>query len=254
MELLGEGGSGLTLEELSKSSGIPKSSLHRTLGALKHRGFASQNEDSGRYFLGNQMLRIAFGFHDHMDVRALVRPLLVRLRDEFNETVHMGVLDGTHVVYLDKVESSHPLKMTSVIGGRNPAHCTGLGKALLAWAYPSDEAARLWHRASGPFTRRTRNSITSERRFVEEMAAVRSRGYALDLEESEYGVRCVGVPVFIGQPAPAAAISLATPAERLSKAKMEKVAPRLLRMVGSEFPPYPAGPLASRPTRDQPPA
>src|SRR5450759_2021525 len=130
--LLGASPAGLTLDELARGTGLPKSSLHRLLGALRHRGFAAQSDDGGRYFLGTEMLRVAFAFHAGLDIPALTHPLLLRLRDALNETVHAGVLDGTDVVYLDKVETSHPIIMASVIGGRNPAHCTGVGKALVA--------------------------------------------------------------------------------------------------------------------------
>ncbi len=122
IETLGESGSGYTLEELSAATAIPKSTLHRTLAALKARGFAAQPRAGGPYTLGPQLLAVAFGFHERLDVRGLIHPLLVRARDQFGETVHMGMLDGADVVYLDKVESLKPLKMTSVIGGRNPAH------------------------------------------------------------------------------------------------------------------------------------
>src|SRR2546428_5739899 len=161
LELLSESGSGLTLEELAGVARIPKSSLHRILAALRHRGFAAQQEESGRYFLGTEMLRAAFGFHDRLDLRALVHPLMVRLRDELNETVHMAVLDGGDVVYVDKVESSHPIKMTSVVGGRNPAHCTAVGKALLAWTYPTEESAREWVRRVRALPPRTKHTVTS---------------------------------------------------------------------------------------------
>ena len=233
--LLGASPSGLTLDELARGTGIPKSSLHRILGALRYRGFAAQSDDGGRYFLGTEMLRVAFAFHAGLDIPALTHPLLLRLRDAFNETVHTGVLDGTEVVYLDKVESSHPIIMASMIGGRNPAHCTGVGKALVAWTYPSDEAVRLWVRSQGPLVARTRQTITSEARLVEELAMTRERGYALDLEESEPGVRCIGVPVFLGQATPVAAISLSAPRTRLSDQRIAEIAPRLRQMVDEAF-------------------
>lgn len=235
--LLGANPSGLTLDDLARGAGIPKSSVHRILGALRHRGFAAQSDDGGRYFLGTEMLRVAFAFHAGLDIPALTHPLLLRLRDAFNETVHAGVLDGTDVVYLDKVESSHPIIMASVIGGRNPAHCTGIGKALVAWTYPSDEAVRLWVRSHAPLPARTRHTITSEAKLVEEFARTRERGYALDLEESELGVRCISVPVFLGQSTPAAAISLSAPRTRLSDQRIAEIAPLLRRMVDEAFAP-----------------
>jgi DNA-binding IclR family transcriptional regulator len=242
IQILSRSGSGLSLDELTQTSGLPKSSLHRTLAALKRRGFATQQRETGRYFLGAEMLRTAFDFHERLDVRALLRPLLVRLRDECNETVHVGVLDGGDVVYLDKLESSHPIKMTSAIGGRNPAHCTGVGKVLLAWTYPSDASIRTFVKEFGPLRRRTRNTITATAALAKEMARIRERGYALDLEESELGVRCIAFPVFVGRPVPQAAVSISAPRERLSDRRLGEIATRARRVLNEELSTGAAGP------------
>ena len=240
IEVLSASGAGMTLDELAHRSGLPKSSLHRTLAALKRRGFATQQRESGRYFLGPELLRAAFGFHDRLDIRALVRPILTRLRDELNETVHLGVLDGGDVVYVDKLETTHPIALTSTIGGRNPAHCTGVGKALLAWTYPADEAVARFVRETGPLVARTRASITSASKLARELALVRERGYALDLEESERGVRCIAFPVFVGAPAPGAAISVSAPSDRLPDARIRKVVPRFRAILTAELRSVPA--------------
>jgi len=225
---LSEHGAGISLDDLSEALALPKSSLHRTLSALRERGFAGQRED-GRYTVGSELLRIAFRFHDRMDVRVVWRPLLERMRDACNETVHLGVLDGGDVVYVDKLESSHSVTLTSRIGGRNPAHCTGVGKALLAWTYPTEEALLGWVGRTGPLRAKTRGSITDPGTLVEQMAKVRRDGYATDLEESEPGVRCVAAPVFLGGAAPVAAASIAAPKERMPVARMRALALDLLR-------------------------
>jgi IclR family transcriptional regulator, acetate operon repressor len=155
-------------------------------------------------------------------LRAAVHPYLARLSRELNETAHMAVLDGAEVVYQDKIESSHSIKLTSVIGGRNPAHATGVGKALLAWTYPTDDTLRDWASGREPLLARTPSTITSVDRLAAELSAVRHRGYALDLEENEHGVRCAAVAIFLGRTVPAAAVSVtvlgtrATP-ERLAE-------------------------------------
>ena len=205
---IGEAPRGLSLDELWGRLRIPKSSLHRILAALKYRRFVSQPEPGGAYFLGTDMLATAFRFHDMLDMRALVHPLLARLTSELNETTHMAVLDGAEVVYQDKIEATHSIKLSSVIGGRNPAHATGVGKALLAWTYPSDEAIRAWAAQWEPLPHRTERTITSGDRLAEELAGVRERGYALDVEENEIGVRCAAVPIFLGKVIPAAGISV----------------------------------------------
>ena len=221
-------GSGATLDELATAGGLPKSSAHRTLSALRERGFAAQQPD-GRYLAGPELLRVAFEFYDRIDVRVALHPILVRLNREVNETIHLGVLDGADIVYLDKLEPSHPIALTSRVGGRNPAYCTGVGKALLAWTFPSDDAIRGWIAEHGPLEVRTSTTITEPGALAREMARIRSDGYARDMEESEQGVRCLAAPLFFGGSVPRAAVSIAAPRERLSAARMRSLAPILLR-------------------------
>ncbi len=232
LQVLGERGSGATLEEVAGAAGLPKSSTHRTLAALRERRFATQQDD-GRYMVGPELLRVAFEFYERMDLRVAMRPVLERLHREVNETVHLGVLDGGDVVYLDKLEPSHPIRLNSRIGGRIPAHCTGVGKALLAWTYPTDEAIRAWIEERGSLPTRTPRSITSPAALAREMTRIRADGYARDLEESEPGVRCIAAPLFLGGARPRGAISIAAPRERLSAARMRSLAPVLLRVVSS---------------------
>ena len=209
LALIGGAATGLSLDELAAKLDIPKSSLHRILAALKFRKFVSQPEIGGAYFLGTELLATAFRFHDMLDLRALIHPLLVRLSGELNETAHMAVLDGAEVVYQDKIEvATHTIKLSSVIGGRNPAHATGVGKALLAWTYPSDEAIRAWSAQWEPLPRPTKRTIRSVAQLAEEFSRVREQGYALDVEENEVGVRCAAVPIFLGRPVPTAAVSI----------------------------------------------
>ncbi len=208
LALIGSAPRGLSLDELAAELDIPKSSLHRILAALKFRQFVWQPETGGAYFLGNELLATAFRFHDSLDLRVLIHPLLLRLTAEINETTHMAVLDGADVVYQDKIEATHSIKLSSVIGGRNPAHATGVGKALLAWTYPSDEAIRAWVARWEPLLRPTKRTVTSGDLLAGELAVVRERGYALDIEENEIDVRCAAVPIFLGQAVPAAAVSV----------------------------------------------
>jgi IclR family transcriptional regulator, KDG regulon repressor len=225
LRMLGElsrHGSGASLDELAASLTLPKSSLHRTLSALRERGFATQRED-GRYLVGPELMRIAFDFYDRLDVRVWLRPTLERLRADLNETVHLGVLDGADVVYVDKLEPTHPIALGSKIGGRNPAHCTGVGKALLAWTYPTDAALLAWAQEHAPLARRTPKTIDDPVALAQEMTRIRSDGFAKDLEESEPGVRCVAAPVFFGGSTPVAAVSISAPRERLPTAAMRRV-------------------------------
>jgi IclR family acetate operon transcriptional repressor len=214
---------GLSLEDLSGRLGVPKSSLHRLLAALKYRRFVAQPEPGGPYLLGTEMLATSFRFCDTLDLRALIHPYLVQRAGQLNETVHMAVMDGAEVVYHDKIDSSHSIKLSSVIGGRNPAHATGVGKALLAWTYPTDEAIRAWAAQWGPLAARTPRTITSPEKLAGQLAAVRRQGYAVDSEENEAGVRCAAVPVFVGRAVPAAAVSASLVGTRASLARLTEL-------------------------------
>src|SRR5436190_6689409 len=189
LQELSRHGSGTSLDDLSSTLALPKSSLHRTLAALRHRGFATQRED-GHYLLGPEPMRIAFDFYDRLDVRVWLRPTLERLRAQLNETIHLGVLDGADVVYVDKLEPTHPIALSSKVGGRNPAHCTGVGKALLAWTYPTDAALRAWAEHHAPLAQPTAKTIHEPDALGREMTKIRAEGFAKDMEESEPGVRC----------------------------------------------------------------
>ncbi|MEV5557805.1 IclR family transcriptional regulator [Nonomuraea wenchangensis] len=231
LQEIGRHSRGVTLDELATRLGLPKSSLHRLLGALKHRGFAAQPEPNGPYFLGTELLATAFRFHESMDLRTLIRPLLLSVSEEYAETVHMATLDGGEVVHVDKVEAVRSITMTSVLGGRNAAHCTGVGKALLAWTHPTEEAIKEWAERHGPLAARTRNTIASPAKLATHLDQVRRQGYALDLEENEPGVRCVAVPVFMGRTTPVAAVSVTALKDRMPPARMEEIGHGLRRAV-----------------------
>lgn len=235
IELLSHNGRGMTLDELALQAELPHSSMHRLLGALKHRGFASQPEPNGRYFLGTSLLAAAFRFHDGLDLRQMVHPLLAQVHEKYNETVHLGVLAGNEIIYLDKIEAIRPIKLTSVIGGRNPAHCTGLGKALLAWTFPTDDELKQWFEQHAPLEKRQTATRVTFKELSEELARCREQGYALDLSENELGVACTAVPLFLGGTRPEAAMSLSAPDSRMPESDLRDVAAFLRQLEREAF-------------------
>jgi IclR family transcriptional regulator, acetate operon repressor len=238
MEVVGGSSGGISLDQLAGQLGIPKSSLHRILAALKYRRFVTQPEPGGSYFLGSELLATAFRFYDMLDLPTLIHPLLARLADELGETVHLAVLAGGHVVYQDLIYSPRSIRSHEVIGERDLAHATAAGKALLAWTYPTDEAVRSWaaqtqavqsaavqswagqswagqswagqpqagSRQLLPMV--TERTISSVPALAGHLALVRATGYACDLEENEVAVQCVAAPVFLGRLIPAAAVGV----------------------------------------------
>ncbi|WP_172620748.1 IclR family transcriptional regulator [Rubrobacter xylanophilus] len=205
-----------TLHDLARRSGLPKPSAFRMLRTLENAGLVERLPDTDLYRLGVRCLILGQAYLEQTDLRAEARPILERLREEFDETVHLAVLDGElRVVYLDKLETAHAVGlMMSRVGRTVPSYCTGIGKALLA-NQTGDPVSCL--EENGMLLRYTPNTICDPHALRKELKSVRERGYALDLEEHEPGVRCVASPVFGPDGSVVAGISIAGPANRLPK-------------------------------------
>lgn len=205
---------GASLDELSKAVGGSKPTIHRALSALRRVGFAAQDE-RGHYVLGDEFLRLAFTHHEQRPDHVRVQPALEALARRFGETAHYSVLDGWEIIYRAKVEPpSGSVKLTSVIGGRNPAHATAVGKVLLSDAAARDPALAARVRAGG-FTGCTPHTITDGVALAAELESIRRQGYAVDDQESEQGVVCLAVPVWLApSSAPSGAVSVSAVAYR----------------------------------------
>ena len=209
LKALGQHPKGARLESLSLELGSPKSSVHRALATLRRSGLVDQ-EERGHYRLGLEFLRIAFAYYDALDQRQIVEPVLEVISNRLRETAHYAELQGDEVVYIAKTEPPGiHFQMTSRIGGRNPAHCTGIGKAMLAFTLLDLEAVQRYVHTYGPLMKRTPRTLTAVDELHEDFAAIRKRGYSLDREESERGINCVAFPVFItSMSRPSGAISI----------------------------------------------
>lgn len=207
--VLGRNPAGISLNDLSRELGVPKPSLHRILSSMRGHGFAAQMSTGGDYFLGSAALEAAFRFHGDLDIRTLLHPLVLAANAHFDQTCHLASLDGAQVVYVDKVDTSTRIRLSSVVGGRNPAHATGVGKAMLAATLDDDDVAG-WVVLHGPLLARTENTATDAARLTAMLRETRARGYAIDDEESEAGLLCVAVavPLVFGPLSPPMAISV----------------------------------------------
>ncbi|MGH9523184.1 MAG: IclR family transcriptional regulator [Terriglobales bacterium] len=194
-----------TLADLSIDVGLHKSTVHRIVMALEHHRLVHKNPENGRYRLGLKLFELGSAAIAATDLREPARPYLNRVLAETGETVHLCLLDNGEVLYVDKLDPQKSIRMSSTIGRRQPAYCTSLGKAILS-QLPPDEVESILRRTS--LKPRTRHTLTTERQLRAELAQVRSRGYAIDDEENEDGVRCVGAAVLIHSGRPVAAISV----------------------------------------------
>jgi DNA-binding IclR family transcriptional regulator len=210
---IGESGPrGLTLAECSASLGYSKATTHRILRTLAVRGFLRVDAERGLYTLGPTNLRLGMSFLEQLDIRTEALPVLSELGERTGETVHLGVLDGSDVIYIEKIESTHAVRMFSRIGHTMPAYSTGIGKAILAHLRPDELEQALPERLEP----KTRATITDHELLVSHLAEIRKRGYSTDDIENEEGIRCVGAPVFDHFGRVSAGISVAGPESRVT--------------------------------------
>ena len=230
LELLASIDERLTLSEIARRLGAPKSSLHKLLGTMERRGWVETDEISHTHYrVGLRALLTGTRYIDIDEVVQLAQPLLTTITETVQEASHLGRLDGADVVYLAKRESPHPLRMYSAVGRRLPAHATAMGKAMLAQR-PWEEVDALLPKDLAALTTST---ITTRTRLREELVLTRERGFAIDDEESAEVMRAVAVTL----PTPGAnnAISVSAPLIRLSDELIREYA-ELLHRLASSYP------------------
>ncbi|HKD13583.1 MAG TPA: IclR family transcriptional regulator [Candidatus Angelobacter sp.] len=220
LDLLSFEGPDLSLGEVSDKLELHKSTVHRLIMVLERHKLIERNSLNGRYRLGLKLFELGTRAVSQLDLRERARPVLERLVLETSETVHLGILDDTEVLYLDKVEPARSVRMSSSVGRRNPAYCTAMGKSILAYLTEAQVEAIV--RKHG-LKAMTANTITSLLELKAELAGIRERGYAVDNEEIEEGVRCVGCVVRDFSGGPVAAISVSAPAFRISREKAKNL-------------------------------
>jgi IclR family transcriptional regulator, acetate operon repressor len=195
---------------------LPKSTTHRLLSTLERRGLVARDPVAGMYRLATKMFT-------PVGAGPEVRVILEELASRSGETANLGALIGSEVLYIDRADSPHALRWQLGVGSRVPVHCSGLGKAILAFL-PASEVERRLPPVLKPFTG---NTLTDRRALLRELAKVRRRGFALDCEEFMDGVQCVAVPVRNPAHEVAVAISLAGPVFRLTRKRAEGLVPAL---------------------------
>lgn len=227
LELLALHPRGMALTELAETTGLHKSTVHRLLGSLFSLGYVVKDSGSGHYRLTYKLLTLSNGILDGIDVLSAAKPHLDRLSEETGEIVHLMVPEGSDGVYIYKSES--PLiqgQMRSRVGLRAPLACTAAGKAILA-TLPQEEVGRLW--ALAPPTPLTRSTLTQQGSLLAQLREIQDKGWAVDDEENEVGVKCVGASIPDYQGRALAAISISANAARMTSLLLETLIPKLLQ-------------------------
>lgn len=182
----------LALRELSQITGLHRSTVHRLASRLCSAGYLEHDRETASYRLGLRLFELGAIVLADMELVSQARPHLEALRDLTGETTHLGVLDRGEVVYVEKFEGKHLLNLTSPVGSRRPPHCTSLGKVLLAFL-DERQVGQIAEQTGLP--RFTEHTIADADTLVRELRQVRLLGYAVDNEETDIGLRCVGVPI-----------------------------------------------------------
>ena len=207
----------LSVSEIGNKTGLHKSTTHRILMALEHNQLIKQNPETGKYHLGLKLFKLGNQAVLQFELKEVCRPFLMRLMDKTQETVHLAILDNDHVLYLDKVEGPHALRMPSRVGRHITTYCTSLGKAMLSCLEEIEVKRILQNQV---FKALTPNTIRNLDLLLADLRTIRKRGYSIDDEEIEIGLRCVGAPIYDHTTKMVGAISVAAPSARLTTQKI----------------------------------
>ncbi len=207
----------LGMTDIAEALRLHKSTVAGLMATLEVNGYLDQNPLTRKYRLGLKLVERAFIALNQLEVRQIAQPHLRALRDAHDESVNLGIRDGIEVVYIERLAGNQSLGIHGHIGKRAPLHCTGLGKALLAWLPPEEVESLI---AQCNFTALTEKTITDPQQYRDELQRTRERGFAIDDEENELGGRCVAAPIFDHRGHTVAAISISVPLPRIPPARI----------------------------------
>jgi DNA-binding IclR family transcriptional regulator len=218
------GPEGISLGQLAGEVQTAKSTTHRYVSTLIELG-ALRRDALGRLHLGLKLIELAGALLGSEDLPSVADPILKDLVATTGETVHLGVPSDGDVVYIAKVESPQSVRLVSRIGARVPMYSSAMGKALLT-AFDPEQLELLLARPREP---RTDNTLIAESDLRAELERVREQGFAIDDEENEAGVRCIGAAIVDARRQPIGAISVSAPAARMTLARARRTAPDVVR-------------------------
>jgi DNA-binding IclR family transcriptional regulator len=227
LELLSDNKKEMGITEIGKELHMGVSTVYRILTTLKCRDYIVQNQQTSKYMLGAKLFILGCKVQNTTNLVKMVTPFLQRLSENTNETINFAILEGREAICLSKIESKEILKAGIEIGTKVPAHCTSLGKVLLAFL-PEQEFRILYSNDNEKLSTFTPNSISSVEELKKCLKKIKKQGYAIDEEEFKIGVNCLGIPIINNEGKAIASISISGPVSRFNLFKMEKVKSTLI--------------------------
>ncbi len=218
IKLLAEKGRDMKLTEISEELDINKGTLHGLISTLKFHGFIDQDGKTQKYRLGLYLIELGDIASKSLDIIQITSPIIEEVSNRLQETVHIAKLDNFDVVYVDKKESKQSMRIYTSIGSRNPAYCTGVGKAMLAYL-DEDTLNMLLPEKVEKFTP---NTVTDKEEFIKRLRLIKEKGYALDNEEFSIGLKCVAAPIFNHEGKAIYGLSVSGPSVRMTEEKIQE--------------------------------
>lgn len=226
LELLSENPGGLELHQIAKAMQMPKSSALNLLHTLLSYKYVRKIENSLRYQLGLKLFEVGSAAVNHVDITSVIRQYMADIYRSCNETMHCGILSGPDVLYIDKMESTQSIRMSSHVGVRMPLHATAMGKAFLA-CFTEEEVRRMYD--GRELYALTPHTITDMNALVRQLENIRQAGYATETQESNMNVSCIGVAIMDRDGHPAYALSISAPSFRMGESEIAAYGQMLLR-------------------------
>ncbi|NOY86888.1 MAG: IclR family transcriptional regulator [Deltaproteobacteria bacterium] len=220
------------ITELSRRLRLHKNNIFRILATLESRGYIEQNTSTDNYRLGLKTLELGQTFIRHAGLLRVARPVMEALNKKVNETIYVGILKDRHAFYLDVAESNNTVRVLSRVGCRVPTYCSAIGKAQLAYESMEDIMSVLGRKELKQYTR---NTISDRDLIIKHLMEVKEKGYAIDDEEWDEGVRCVAVPIYDYTRKVVGALSISAPSVRMTLEKIRKEYVPLIKKACSEI-------------------
>lgn len=206
----------LGISEISDMLGLEKSTVHRLISTLKHKGYVMQNSSNYKYSNSFKLFEMGNNVVERLGLRRQAQPYMEELAEKSHETVNLAIMDGKDIIYIDKIESPETIKVDLNVGKRLPSYCTGLGKAMLAFMPEGKVVDLLREETLIPYTK---NTITDMEALINELRKIREQGYSIDNEEYVEGLVCVASPIRNYRGEAVAAMSIALPKYRIDEGK-----------------------------------